>query len=543
MSAKNVLSIKGKLNALIAVVMLGLFLISAFSLLTEKSQLLKDRQVKTQHLVQVAYKILEHEYELQAKGEVSEAQAQSAAISIIKSLRYDGNEYFWINDMHPNVIMHPTKPELDGKDVSDLKDPTGKRLFVEAVHVVKSGNEGYLSYKWPKPGFSQPVDKISYVKGFAPWGWVIGSGIYLDDVDTIFWSSIKKQLAIVLLLSAFIYLMLQLIIRSIILPLTAIRLEIKAIRETRDLTRHVKISRRDEIGDIAIAFNEMVDSFQGVIQRMVSGMHELRESSDHLHEASASVSDSSRLQRDATASMTAATEQMLVSIEHVSDNSRHTHEIALESGNLSSRGEQIVRAAADEMNRIAQAVNQSSAAINQLGEESKQISAIVQTIKEIADQTNLLALNAAIEAARAGEQGRGFAVVADEVRKLAERTSKSTTEIASMIERIQVETSEAVISMRRGSERVTEGVNQAQLAGSSMANIRTGAESVVGAVNEISIALQQQTIAGQEVAKGVEHIAHLADSNFSTVNDITQTAERLSALANQLQDTIEQFKV
>ncbi|MDE1942820.1 MAG: methyl-accepting chemotaxis protein [Betaproteobacteria bacterium] len=543
MARKPSLKIKTKLNAVIAIVLLGLTLISAFSLTAEKSQLLKDRQVKTRHLVEVAYKVLEYEYALQTSGKLSQAEAQSAAMATIKALRYDGGEYFWLNDMHPNVIMHPTKPELDGTDVSGLKDPTGKALFVEFVKVVKENNQGFVAYKWPKPGFSQPVDKISYVKGFAPWGWIVGSGIYIDDVDAIFWSSAKKQLAIVLAVSLCVFGFLQLIILSINRPLSAIRTEIRAIRDTRDLTRRLKYVRKDEIGDIAVAFNEMVENFQDLIKRVVSGMHELRDSSGHLHDASASVSDSSKNQRDATASMTAAAEQMLVSIEHVSANSKHTYEIALESGNLSSQGEQIVHSAADEMERIADAVNHSSSAIDQLGEESKQISDIVQTIRDIAEQTNLLALNAAIEAARAGDQGRGFAVVADEVRKLAERTSNSTLEIANMIERVQSETAEAVTSMRQGTERVSLGVAQAQLAGESMANIRDGARKVVSAVNEISNALQEQTAAGNDVAKGVEQIALLADNNFMTVKDIVQTAENLSRLANSLQDTMDQFKV
>ena len=240
--------------------------------------------------------------------------------------------------------------------------------------------------------------------------------------------------------------------------------------------------------------------------------------------------------------MAAATEEMLVSIQNVAENSGHAYAMASQSGETSNEGEQTVRQAADEMLRIADAVQLSSESITLLGEESKQISDIANVIKEIADQTNLLALNAAIEAARAGEQGRGFAVVADEVRKLAERTSQSTIEIAKMIQKIQTETKAAVTGMQEGTARVKGGVEKAEEAGKSMADIRNGAQQVIVAVSEINNALNEQTNAGAQIAKGVEKIAQMADENCTAVAEIANTSERLARLADSLQTQIDQFK-
>ena len=150
------------------------------------AQMMADRQAKTQHMVDVGYGILAHHQKLESDGKISKADAQAAAMNAIRGLRYDKVEYFWINDMSPKMVMHPIKPELDGKDLGEMKDPAGNRLFMGFVDVVKSKGSGFYSYLWPKPGFDQPVSKISYVKGFAPWGWIIGTGIYLDDVDAIF---------------------------------------------------------------------------------------------------------------------------------------------------------------------------------------------------------------------------------------------------------------------------------------------------------------------------------------------------------------------
>ena len=143
------------------------------------------------HVVESAHGALVHFHALETSGKLSREQAQQQAVAAVKALRYEGSEYFWINDMHPTMIMHPIKPELDGKDLSATADPNGKKLFVEFVDEVKRNGAGFVAYYWPKPGADRPVPKISYVKGFAPWGWVIGSGIYVDDVDAEFRSSAR----------------------------------------------------------------------------------------------------------------------------------------------------------------------------------------------------------------------------------------------------------------------------------------------------------------------------------------------------------------
>ena len=202
----------------------------------------------------------------------------------------------------------------------------------------------------------------------------------------------------------------------------------------------------------------------------------------------------------------------------------------------------MVQGAAAEMSKIADSVNQSSHFIERLGEHSNQISAIVNVIKEIADQTNLLALNAAIEAARAGEQGRGFAVVADEVRKLAERTARSTEEITAMIGSIQDGTQHAVASMQEGSARVIEGVAMANRAGESMSQISSGANQVISAVSDISSALREQSTASNQVAQNVERIARMTEENSVAANEIAEEAQQLESLAGALENAVSRFK-
>lgn len=536
-------TIKSKLIAVLVIALAGMIAISVFALSSERSTLLEDRKVKTRHLVEAATGIVSHAYDRQKSGELTEDQAKAGALATLKSLRYEKGEYFWVNDMAPKVVMHPIKPELDGTDVSGMKDPQGKALFVEFVKVVRNEGAGFVEYMWPKPGREAPVPKLSYVKGFEPWGWVIGSGIYIDDVDQIFQSRALALVLIDLAIAAIIGAILLYVTHTISRPIDDIKGAMKSIYETNDLSRRVAAQGRDELSEMGKVFNELVAGFQKLIHEVIATSNGVLDLTTHLAKSAANVAASSQQQSEASASMAAAVEETKASIEQVAANSTEAHSIAEEAGSLSDNGQKIVESTAAEMTKIAGSVQESAQHIEALGEQSARISSIVNVIKEIADQTNLLALNAAIEAARAGDQGRGFAVVADEVRKLAERTAQSTQEISAMIDSIQTGTGEAVRSMQDGSARVQEGVALATEAGSSMSSIRRGADRVISAVSDIMRALNEQNVAAETVVSSVEQVVVMAEQNSSETGEIAHTAERLENLAKQLQTTVEKFKV
>src|SRR3972149_4414425 len=189
--------------------------VAIFALSFQKSTLLEDRKVKTRHVVETAYGVLAHFHTLRGKCQLNEDQAKQSALAAVKSLRYETNEYFWINDLQPRIVMHPMKPELDGKDAGDMKDPNGKALFVEFVKVVRSQGGGFVDYLWPKPGADAPVPKVSSVKLYEPWGWVIGSGIYIDDVNDAYWSQAAMLGGAILVTAALLGLVLNSLGRSI----------------------------------------------------------------------------------------------------------------------------------------------------------------------------------------------------------------------------------------------------------------------------------------------------------------------------------------
>jgi len=244
---------------LIAIVVFGLIVLSISSLTHQYSSLKNEQYLKTQNVVETAYSVIEHYHQLEQNNTLTQAQAQSQALAAIKALRYDKTNYFWVNNYQPKMVMHPIKPALNGKDLSNNKDPDGKALFVEMVNIVKQQKEGFIPYKWPKPGKDQPVDKVAFVKGFSPWQWIIGSGVYLDTIDEAF--SEQRNLIIIsaLVMIIAVILLSYFIGKSILTPTRLAADMMKNISQGEgDLTRTLSESGNDEISELSRSFNLFV---------------------------------------------------------------------------------------------------------------------------------------------------------------------------------------------------------------------------------------------------------------------------------------------
>ncbi len=538
------MSLRGKLTVMTLATIVALIVLFAVLLVDGKTRMMEDRQNKVRNLVEVAHATAVH-FEAEAKaGRMSGDEARKAAAETMRAMRYDKNEYFWINDMGDLMVMHPIKPELEGKKLDKLKDKNGKLLFLEFNSTVKAKGAGFVDYLWPKPGSEEGVPKISYVMGFEPWGWVIGSGIYIDDVDAKFREDALKLLFWGLGIGGFIAISLLIVSRNIITTLggdPAMASSITRRIASGDLSTPVNCAADDKTSLLA-NIGTMQDTLRDMISTIVSNAEQVASAAGQLLSASEEVADRARQQSDAASSMAASVEEMAVSIDQVKENAGEAHAISHQAGAISEEGAAVIHNAAAEMRKISSAVQSSSEIVEDLGRQSDQITSIVNTIKEIADQTNLLALNAAIEAARAGEQGRGFAVVADEVRKLAERTSLSTTEIADMVSKIQNGTRSAVGSMQAGVEQVSHGVELANQAGDSINRIRDGAQRVTVVVNGISDSISEQSMASNDIAQKLETIAQMSEESAIAVRHTADAARRLQALSSTLHDAVARFR-
>lgn len=308
------------------------------------------------------------------------------------------------------------------------------------------------------------------------------------------------------------------------------------------LDSRIQRGGRDEIGVLLDAFATMQERLREMIGQIRVGAGQLVEAAQNISSASTQLSVSTQEQSQAASSMAATVEELTVSINHVADNANEAHALSSDSGRQSAEGGAVIQETLASMQRIADTVQGAAAQIAELGQQSDQISSIVNVIKEIADQTNLLALNAAIEAARAGEQGRGFAVVADEVRLLAQRTANSTQEITEMIKKIQAGTRNAVSNMEVGVQQVSGGLEQASQAGDAIVAIRQASGRVVDVVDQISLALREQTVASQDVARNVERIAQMSVHNSEAVAESSRTAQGLQQLALTLEKQVASFR-
>ncbi len=365
-----------------------------------------------------------------------------------------------------------------------------------------------------------------------------------NKAETLASSSRANLLLVVgiVVIAGLLALLTQQLMRAVLRPLLKTVSVAQAIA-SGNLCNHIEVESQDEAGQMQQALIVMQNNLRQMIDTIRNESTQLHNTAVYLNQTSQNIVEGASEQADSATNVAAAMEQMIHNIQQISEHARNAQGISSQSEQLASSGGQVILDVVDGMSRIADAVNQSSSTISVLGQSSEEIYSIIQVINSIAEQTNLLALNAAIEAARAGEAGRGFAVVADEVRNLAARTSQSTQEITQMIERIRSSTEQAVSSMATGVERVSSGVSLAQQAGASINEIRHGAQRAAAMVQEISSTIAEQSKASNEVALRVEQISVVAQRNHASIHQLAAATEQMESVVKAMQSSVARFNL
>jgi len=490
-------------------------LLVGWLLLNQTDLSLQERQNATRQHVEVVEGVLVWAHEQEVSGKLTRDQAQTLAKGVISQMRYDRNEYFWINDMTPAVVMHPINTKLDGQAVGDLKDPNGFALFRGFVDEVKRNGKGFVPYLWPKPGSPEPVEKLSYVAGFAPWGWVVGSGIYIDDLraarNARLWLA-AVALGACLMVALYVFVGFYRVNKG---GLEQISLHLNAMAEG-DL-RHIPQEPwgRDEPAQLMAEMKKVYHALHELIRKVRHGARELHTASQEIASASADLAARTEASAAALEQQSSAMEQIGSTVGLTSDRAQNAARFAADNAEVAQVGGKVIADAVSTM----QGIQASSA----------KISDIIGVIDGIAFQTNILALNAAVEAARAGESGRGFAVVAAEVRNLAQRSAGAAREIKGLI--------------TTSVEQVHSGTQVVQQAGQTLAEVVNNALKINQYLGDIATSSREQASGVGQVSQSIQDLDRSTQQNAALVEQTTAAAEALRQQAEVLQSEIANFRV
>jgi methyl-accepting chemotaxis protein len=535
-------SISRRLWLILLTSILMLLILAGLMLKQNHDDLYAAKALKTRHVVETVSGVLRHFQALEGQG-LERGQAQQQASAVIRNLRYGHDDYFWIEDLDTRMVMHPNA-KLEGKRMAGTLDPDGKALFDEMVAVANRDGSGLVHYRWPKPGSDAPVEKVSYVELFKPWGWIVGSGIYVDDVQVEFRRQLIQAFVIVLTIALLLSALILLIARSIALPLAQVVNAMENIASGEaDLTHNLDSRWRDELTALSSHFNAFTHKLRAVIGQSMQTAGNLDQASQSLGEIASNSQRHSQQQSQQMELVAAAIHEVSYAVQDVAKNAEHAANEVRQADEQARQGQHNIDSSLRQIDQLSETIGQAVEVIQSLAQESTQIGSVLEVIRAIAEQTNLLALNAAIEAARAGEQGRGFAVVADEVRLLAQRTQQSTAQIQGMIERLQGNSEAAVDVINASSQAARQTVVQARETGESLHLVITALRNLTELNASIASATLEQSHVVEDINQNVTHAASLAHENALAADQSNEASQNLGQLAGQLNRILGQFRL
>ncbi len=486
--------------------------------------------------------------------EIGDAEAREAARDVLRSIGYGDDGYIFVYDFDGNVVAYAPDPSTEGDNRMALKDPNGVQVIKELISVAKGGG-GFVNYVWHKPNANAVKPKLSYADQIQKWGWMVGTGVYSDDIDAKMAAHAAKiqhsinstmlQIATIAAVILVIVILASLWVAGIIVrPLQNAARALNAISKgDGDLTQRLSVDSRDEVGDVALGFNDFAGNIQNVVSEVKGAVHSLTVSTGQLDTVVGRTHTDANTQKQETDQVAAAIHEMAAAVQQVAGSAAQAAEAAHEADREAADGQRIVEQTIDSINRLADDVNRAAEVIARLGEDTNQIGTVVSVIQGVAEQTNLLALNAAIEAARAGEQGRGFAVVADEVRTLATRTQQSTEEIHRMIERLQAGAREAVTVMQASQKQSQETMETAASANDSLGRITNAVGLITEMNTQIASAAEQQTAVADEISQSVQQIADIADRSSRNAGEMSTMSSTMAEIERRLSELVSRFRV
>lgn len=499
----------------------------------DRQELIETKQKELQAYMMMGVTAIKPLYDTDVNGSNKEA-----AKEILKAMRFESDGYFFAYDSQGVNTLHAIKPSLEGKNLYDLKDENGVAVIAGLIDASQKG-DGFLYFSWHKPTIDAQAPKLGFAEYLSKWDWVLGTGVYIDDIDqqVAMHRELKTQELKEHTLSAVLISVVGLIITSVltsivvskgIQPLQHVAASLKDVAAGGgDLTARLKVESQDEVGEVAAAFNEFMDKLHPLMQDIHRSATTVQTVSQSLNSQTSQASGQMQDHCLETDKVVTAVTQMSMTAKEVASNTNATAQAIEDANSQVTEAQREVEQAIEGITELVREIDSTSDAISELSLQTEKITKVLDVIGEIAEQTNLLALNAAIEAARAGEQGRGFAVVADEVRSLASRTQNSTHEIGDMLKQLQNGVSRAVSTMSVSQKRGVKTAEESALIQQSLSSVHHS----IGTIRDMGI---QTASAAEEQSAVAEDINQNLVAIQQIVNNINETLQHAESISTQL---------
>ncbi|MFB2803527.1 methyl-accepting chemotaxis protein [Shewanella seohaensis] len=517
----------------------------AEEVVTFRTKLVGERKQQIKEATEIAAGIVQYQLSLKDQGNVNQA---------LRDIRFGSAGYFFIYDSQGKNIFHALMPNLEGQNKIDMTDPRGTKIIVGLLDAAKRG-DGNFSYYYQKPNTNEQIEKISYVMMVPGTDWMLGTGAYIDDIEAVvedYRQTVTEQMAdksfmillIALVLTGITAFIIMVAAHRMVVPIKNMADSLNDIAKGEgDLTKRLSVKGEDEIAQLGQAFNLFVDKLQTIIGDVANATAKVKSAANAIHDQTKVMSSQLLSHNNETDQVVTAITEMSSTASEVAQNTTQVAEATQAATGDVANAQRCVDASLEEIAGLMAQINNAAGSIKSLSEQSQKINSVLSVIGGIAEQTNLLALNAAIEAARAGEQGRGFAVVADEVRNLASRTQASTLEINEMLSELHKLVALAVKTMDESQQSCVRSVDSSRAISESLGSVTSAVTAINDMSTQIATAATEQSSVTEEINRNVYAIQEIVNELLHSSEDAAKVSQTVSQEGINLGKLVGQFKI